>query len=116
MDELLRIDESLAATAETMKQAALLMDEASYTLRDYLGKLEGDPARLEEVESRLAALDRLKRKYGGTLEQVLAFREDVARRAEEVENATEHRAALEREAAQLAADYESLATELRNLR
>src|SRR3954447_3002898 len=116
MDELLRIDENLASTAETMKQAALLLDEASYTLRDYLGKLEGDPARLEDVESRLAALDRLKRKYGGTLDEVLAYRADVARRADEVENASEYRAALERELAKLADEYLALAEQLSDAR
>src|SRR3954447_22245537 len=116
VDELLRIDESLLSVSEGMKQASALLDDASYELRDYLGKLEGDPARLEEVESRLAALDRLKRKYGGTLEEVISFREDVARRADEVENATEHRAALEKEQARLGSDYESAAAALHNAR
>ncbi len=73
----------------------VLIEEASYALRDYLGKLEGDPGRLEDVESRLEELDRLKRKYGRTLGDVLAFRDDVARKIDEVENATEHRATLE---------------------
>ena len=56
------------------------VDEAAYALRDYLGKLESDPARLEDVESRLAALDKLKRKYGPTLKKFLSFRDDVAKR------------------------------------
>jgi DNA repair protein RecN (Recombination protein N) len=117
MDELTRIDEkSLGPTAEAMKQAAVLVDEAAYGLRDYLGKLEGDPNRLEEVESRLSALDRLKRKYGGTLEEVISFGQDVARRIDEVENAGEHRQMLEREQAQLAKAYEKLAGELSKAR
>jgi DNA repair protein RecN (Recombination protein N) len=116
VDELLRIDESLASIADSMKQSSALLEDASYELRDYLGKLEGDPARLEDVESRLAALDRLKRKYGGTLEEVMAFREDVARRADEVENATEHRAVLEKEQARLAGEYESAAAALHKAR
>jgi DNA repair protein RecN (Recombination protein N) len=116
IDELLRIDESLGSTIEAMKQAAVLVDEASYGLRDYLGKLEGDPNRLEEVETRLSALDRLKRKYGGTLEEVVAFGQDVTRRIDEIENATEHRQLLEREQARLAAEYEKLATDLSKAR
>ena len=116
IDELTRIDENLGPTVEAMRQAAVLVDEAAYGLRDYLGKLEGDPNRLEEVESRLSALDRLKRKYGGTLEEVIAFGEDVARRMDEVENAGEHRQALEREQARLAAEYEKLAGELSKAR
>jgi len=116
MDELTRIDESLGTTAETIRQAAVLVDEAAYGLRDYLGKLEGDPNRLEEVENRLSALDRLKRKYGSTLEEVIAFGQDVARRIDEVENASEHRQMLEREQARLAAEYEKLAGELSKAR
>ena len=67
------------------------MDEVAYAVRDYLGKLESDTGRLEDIESRLAALDRLKRKYGETIGKVLAFRDDVAKRIDEVENASENR-------------------------
>jgi len=45
-------------------------------LRDYLGRVEANPERLEEIESRLAAIDKLKRKYGGSVGQILAFGED----------------------------------------
>jgi DNA repair protein RecN (Recombination protein N) len=112
LDELIRIDASLAETGATLKQATLQVDEAAYTLRDYLGKLESDPARLEDVESRLAALDKLKRKYGPTLEEILAFRDDVARRISEVENATQLRLELEKERDEAAARYEKAAQEL----
>jgi len=99
-----------------MRQALVLLDDASYSLRDYLGRLEGDPARLEDLESRLAALDRLKRKYGRTLNEVIAFHEDVAKRADEVENAGEHRLTLEKERARLAEQYDEKAAELTRLR
>lgn len=112
MDELLRIDETLVDATGSLRQAAVLLDEAAYALRDYLGKLEGDPARLEDVESRLAALDRLKRKYGHSLEEVIAFQEDVSRRIDEVENAATHRAALEKQWDELAKQYERSAAEL----
>ena len=114
--ELIRIDETLGETGSALRQAALPLDEAAYTLRDYLGKLEGDPARLEDVESRLAALDRLKRKYGRTIEEILAFREEVAHQIDEVENATEHRAALEAQRNELAGQYAERASKLSSLR
>jgi DNA repair protein RecN (Recombination protein N) len=116
LDELLRIDESLSDTGASLKQAAVLIDDAGYALRDYLGKLEGDPRRLEDVESRLEALDRLKRKYGRTIADVLAFREDVARRADEVENASEHKTQLEKQQGELAEQYNKAAGELTKLR
>lgn len=112
IEELLRIDPAIAETGASLKEAVALVDDAAYALRDYLGQLEGDPNRLEDVESRLAALDRVKRKYGGTIEDVIAFRDDVARRAEEVENASEYRAGLERQLSQSAMRYEKLAEDL----
>ena len=116
VEELVRIDENMSETATSLKQAAVLLEDAAYSLRDYLGRLEGDPARLEDVESRLAALDRLKRKYGRTLEEVLAFHADAAKRADEVENATEHRAAMEKQRTQVAEQYQAKAAELTSLR
>lgn len=112
LDELARIDASLAEATAAVKEALAMVDDASYAVRDYAGRLEADPNRLEEVESRLEGLDRLKRKYGGTIEEVIAFGEDVARRADEVENANEHRAALERQLAALAGAYEKAALDL----
>jgi len=75
LEELCRLDPALAPARETLSGAAVPVEEASFALRDYLSRLEANPARLEEVESRLAALDKLKRKYGASLEQVLAFLE-----------------------------------------
>ncbi|MCU1291881.1 MAG: repair protein RecN [Bryobacterales bacterium] len=112
LDELTRIDSTLGEAGGSLKQASVLVEEVAYALRDYLGHLEADPNRLEDVESRLAALERLKRKYGGTLEEVVTFHDDVARKADEVENASEHRAALEKEAAQAEERYQHLADEL----
>lgn len=112
LDDLLRIDESFSDTAAGLRQATVLIEDAAYALRDYLGKLEGDPRRLEDVETRLETLDRLKRKYGRTIEEILAFRDEVAQRADEVENASEHRAQLEKRQQALAAQYEKAAAEL----
>ena len=116
LDEMARIDSSLADAAASLKQAAVLMDDAAHELRAYTGKLEADPARLEDVESRLAALDRLKRKYGRGLEEVLAFREDVGKRIDEVENSAEHKAVLEKQRDEAAREYERIAQELRGVR
>jgi DNA repair protein RecN (Recombination protein N) len=116
IEELTRIDASLEDTGASLKHAAVMVDEAAYALRDYLGRLEGDPRRLDEVETRLAALDRLKRKYGGSVEEVMEFLADVTRRVSEVENASEHRAALERQQSELAHQYETFAGELTRTR
>ncbi len=112
LDELIKIDPSLSESATSLKQAVMQVEEVSFTLRDYLGKLENDPARLEDIESRLAAIEKLKRKYGATIQEILAFRDEVAKRIDEVENVAEHRQALEKQRNETAVRYEKLAHEL----
>jgi DNA repair protein RecN (Recombination protein N) len=116
LDDLCRIDPALEAVRENLRAAGLALEEASYGLRDYLSKLEANPGRLEEVESRLAAIEKLKRKYGESVEQVLAFLEEVRQQIDAVENAGERVAAVRKEQAALAAEYEAQAAALTNRR
>jgi DNA repair protein RecN (Recombination protein N) len=112
LDELARIDEGVAIIAATLKPAVFAVEEAADALRHYLGKLEADPARLDEVEARMAALEKLKRKYGTTIDEVLAFLEDVRRELNAVETSSDRRATLRKEVAELAASYEAAAKKL----
>jgi DNA repair protein RecN (Recombination protein N) len=116
LDELARIDPSLAALGESLKSAEFTVEEAAYSLRDYLSHLEGSPGRLEEVETRLAAIEKLKRKYGQTTEQVLAYLEEVRGQLAALENTESRRAALNEELRSLAAAYEAAAARLSDRR
>jgi DNA repair protein RecN (Recombination protein N) len=91
LDDLARYDTALESYREPALAARAALDDLARALGDYLGKLEADPARLEEVEDRLALLDKLKRKYGGTVSEMLSFaaqaKEDLAR----LEHADERR-------------------------
>ena len=99
LDELCRIDGSLQGSLETLRSAEIGVGEASRAVRDYLDRLQADPDRLEHVESRLALIDRLKRKYGATLGEVLEFLDNVRVQIEAVETAGERKAKLEQELA-----------------
>jgi DNA repair protein RecN (Recombination protein N) len=112
LDELCRIDTSLEALREHLKTADLSLQECSYGLRDYLSGLEANPGRLEEVETRLAAIDRLKRKYGRSIPEILGFLVEVRRQIESVENAGERMEQLRKEQKRLAAEFGKLAAEL----
>lgn len=112
IDDLCRIDGSLEGLREQVKAADLSLQEASYALRDYLGKLEANPGRLEEVETRLAAIDKLRRKYGQSIPEVLAFAADVRGKMEAVEHAGERLEELRRRQKRLAGEYEKAAAEL----
>jgi DNA repair protein RecN (Recombination protein N) len=112
LEELGRIDESAAEIAAALQPASIAADEAAHALRHYLGKLEADPARLEELETRLAALEKLKRKYGATLDEVLGFGEDVRRQLAAVQTSGERQEALRKEIRSWEAAYESAAGKL----
>ena len=116
LEELGRIDESMREVVTALVPASIAVDEATRALGHYVGKLEADPARLEEIETRLAALEKLRRKYGATLAEVIAFREEVSRNLNAVESSGERRAALAKEVTSLAAGYESAAARLSKLR
>jgi DNA repair protein RecN (Recombination protein N) len=116
IEELCQIDATLLPVIETLRPASIAVDEASNALRDYLDRLDVDPGRIEEVETRLATLDRLKRKYGQSLDEVLAFFDDVCARLNALEHATERRAALEKQRAGLEKKYREAAGELTRLR
>jgi DNA repair protein RecN (Recombination protein N) len=65
------------------------VEDVGATLRDYAGGIQASPEHLAEVEDRLVLLDRLKRKYGPTLDEVVHFGEEVTRKLAEVENKDE---------------------------
>jgi len=111
-DELSKIDEQMAGMRQAIEPALIAIQDVAYSLRDYLGRVEANPARLEEIEVRLEAIDKLKRKYGKSVEEILAFQDDVTRKIAEVENAGERLEELKCEQKKLAAQYERAAGEL----
>ena len=116
LDDLCRIDPSLAGLGEQLQAAEVAIKEAAYGLRDYLSGLEANPGRLEEAENRLALLEKLKRKYGHTLAEVLAFLEEVRGQIEQVQHSGARMEELRKERERLACEYERAAGELSALR
>jgi DNA repair protein RecN (Recombination protein N) len=112
LDELARIDESAQEMLAQVQPATIALQETAYALSHYLGKLEADPARLDQVEDRLAALEKLKRKYGPSVENVLAFFEEARTNLAAVESADDRRSKLQKEVAALGATYEAAARKL----
>ena len=106
LDELAKIDAQMAPVRATLEPAMIAIQEVSYSLRDYLGEVEANPARLEEIETRLEAMDKLKRKYGRSVAAILAFLEDVTAKIEAVESAGERLEALQKARQRLANEFE----------
>ena len=86
VEELVRYEPKFQEALAALESARISVEDVGATLRDYAGGIQASPERLAEIEERLALLDRLKRKYGPTLAQTIAFGEDVRRKLSEMEN------------------------------
>jgi DNA repair protein RecN (Recombination protein N) len=86
VEDLARFDAQFRETAQQLASAKAAVEDVTATLRRFSGEITASPERLGEIEDRLAALERLKRKYGQTLGEVIAFGESVSGKLEELEN------------------------------
>jgi len=71
------IDRALAPVCETLESAYAQLEDAALTLRDYAAGVEADPGRLEQLDDRLDAINRLKRKYGEDIPEILAYQQGI---------------------------------------
>ncbi len=93
--ELLRLDNSLQEQANALDQALFLLEDVAAGLRSYQEEVAADPLRQAEVEERLDLLSRLRRKYGSTIEEILAFADDAERELDELSHCEERTAELQ---------------------
>jgi DNA repair protein RecN (Recombination protein N) len=105
IEELARYEPKFQETMATLETARISVEDVGASLRDYAGGIEASPEHLAEVEDRLAALDRLKRKYGPTFEDVIKHGVEVSRKLSEMENKDEVLRQLRAELAQAAGSY-----------
>ena len=92
------------------------LGELAREVRDYADEVEAEPGRLQEVEERLDAVDRLKRKHGGTVEAVLAHAERCRSEIARLEQAGERSSEIEDRIAALRERRDGLGQELSNAR
>src|SRR5271165_1979162 len=89
VEELARYEPKFQEALAALETARISVEDVGATVRDYAGGIHASPEHLVEVEDRLALLDRLKRKYGPTLDDVIHFGAEVARKLSELENKDE---------------------------
>ena len=116
LEEIGRFDDALANAQKMVEEAYISLQEASYELRDYGESVEFSPERLDQLQSRMDVIYRLCKKYGATLEDVLAHQAKVEQELTEIENYDEDIAALEKEIATLEEKLGRKAAELTRLR
>ena len=112
LEELARYDGRFAEAVQQVASARALVQDVSSTVRDYAEGIDASPGRLAEIEDRLAALDRLKRKYGASLAEVIAYGEEAAQKLAEIENRDELLKSLRGELTRAAEAYQSAARAL----
>ena len=89
VEDLGKYDAQFEEFLKTLYSAKADIEDVSSSARDYADKIDASPERLAEIEDRLAAIDRLRRKYGSSVEEILAFAEDLTQKLNEVENRDE---------------------------
>ncbi len=112
LEDLRRYDTAVESYLEPLASARAMLDDLAAYFRDYLGKLEADPALLEQVEARLEQIDRLKRKYGKSIEEILAYRKHVVQQLARLEHADKCRTEIAKAMELAIADYRRAAQEL----
>ena len=112
VEELAEYDASFRDYLEGLESARAVLEDLSFTLRDFSDRLEFSPSRLAEIEDRLAELSRLKRKYGGSIAASLEHLARSEDRLRQIETSDERERELNAALAAARAKYLELAGKL----
>ena len=116
ISELAALDGRFATYLESRDAVKSQLEDLSFFLRSYGSNIDASPERLQDVEDRLAALERLKKKHGPTLDDVAATAGRLRRELSEIASAGDRSARLDAEAAHARAGFTSVATALSTAR
>ena len=109
LGELAALDPRFTPYLETRDAIKSQLEDLAFFLRAYGQDIDASPARLQEIEDRLALLERLKKKHGPSLAQAIAKAADLRRELHDIEHATERAAELDAAVAQAASAYQRIA-------
>ena len=111
-----RYDEGLAALGDRLSNLQYELEDVAGELRDHLDQMAYSGEELEQIESRLDVIHRLKRKYGGSVEEILQYAEKAQRELDEITFSEERLAQLEKELAAVTAEAKAAGLLLRATR
>lgn len=110
------ISSKYAELYELLNNTYYELEDGAYQLRELRLSYEYSPERLDELETRLDLINSLKRKYGGTIEDILKYRSTAAEELEQLTGSQELREKLAAERNKIAAEYNKVAAELTEIR
>jgi len=116
LKEIASLDPNLQSWHDALSQAFDTIQEVGFELERYASRIEFDPERLEEVESRLDLLKRLKRKYGDSISAILQYRQQIEQELQRLETSEERLETLQREREQLRKELAETAKALSEVR
>lgn len=85
-DKLAAMDSSLEDTAKAFNNALLELQEVSHTIHHYSSRIEHNPERVATINDRLSTIDRLKKRYGGSLDAIQAYKTKTEKKLKVLEN------------------------------
>ncbi len=116
LEDAATIDEQFKEASDAVTTAFYALQDAAYQVKNVLDELEFDPARLNEVEQRLAHIQNMKRKYGATVEDILTYYEKIKTELNELLNRDEILQVKERKVHEIEEILNDFAAELSNVR
>lgn len=116
IEELAEYESRFGEYIDSIRTAIAVIEDLAITTRDFASHIEFSPERLEEIENRLAEISRLTRKYGGSIESVLAHLADCERRLERIETSELREKELLTEMAARRSEYLNAAERLHDKR
>jgi DNA repair protein RecN (Recombination protein N) len=116
VSELAEYESSFSEYSESLQTTQAVLEDLAISVRDFRNRLEFSPERLEEIENRLAEISRLKRKYGGTIETILAHLYESEERLKNIETAELREEELRKKLKQIRDEYLKTASEIHDKR
>lgn len=116
LEEYTEYDDSLADFHQSLKNIYYELEELSFRLDDYLSKVEFDKNELNKIEERLDLINRLKRKYGDSIEDILKYKEELEKKLSELKNQEKIIKELENKLSKLKSKYDKKAKRLSEIR
>lgn len=111
-----RFDESMANAQKMVEEAFISLQEAAYELRDYGEGMEFSPEKLDKLQRRMDVIYKLRKKYGATIEDILAHQEKVRQELQDIENYDDDMQELAKQIEKLQQELEAKAEAVTKLR
>jgi len=86
LEDMKRYDDSLDNAFKIISESYVAIQEASYEIRDYGESMDFNPVKLDQLQNRMDVIDRLRKKYGATLEEVLGYLQKAKQELAAIEN------------------------------